>query len=87
MPPRKSTSSLTPADADADDSIQLSPQTQTDKPVTATEQQLKARAEAGVSVEASAQHKWCSIYFPQTLFPGSNCISRFRIQVEGGMSN
>lgn len=51
MPPRKSTSSVTPADAD--DSLQLSPQTQTEKPVTATEQQLKARAEAGVSVEVS----------------------------------
>lgn len=58
MPPRKSTSSVTPAEAD--DSIQLSPenapQPQTDKPVTATEQQLKARAERaaeGVSVEVS----------------------------------
>lgn len=54
MPPRKSTSSVTPADAD--DSLQQSPQqTQTDKTVTATEQQLKARAEAGVSVEVSHQ--------------------------------
>ncbi|CAI7616588.1 unnamed protein product [Penicillium pancosmium] len=53
MPPRKSTSSVTPADPD--ESIQLSPQAQTssDKPITATEQQLKARAEAGVSVEVS----------------------------------
>lgn len=49
MPPRKSTSSVTPADPD--ESIQLSPSAQTDKPITATEQQIKARAEAGVSVE------------------------------------
>jgi hypothetical protein len=52
MPPRKSTSSVTPADPD--DSLLQSPSAQqTEKPVFATEQQLKARAEAGVSVEVS----------------------------------
>lgn len=50
MPPRKSTSSVTPADPD--ESIQASPQAQpSGETITATEQQLKARAEAGVSVE------------------------------------
>lgn len=57
MPPRKSTSSVTPAEGD--ESLQLSPQTQTqtqsNKPVIATDQQIKARAEAGVSVEVSMQ--------------------------------
>lgn len=58
MPPRKSTSSVTPADPD--ESIQLSPSAQTDKPITATEQQIKARAEAGVSVEVCLpRHKTC----------------------------
>lgn len=52
MPPRKSTSSVTPADPD-DSLLQSPPAPQTDKPVFATEQQLKARAEAGVSVEVS----------------------------------
>lgn len=49
MPPRKSTSSVTPADPD--DSTQLSQTQQPEKNITATEQQLKARAELGVSVE------------------------------------
>lgn len=51
MPPRKSTTSVTPAEAD--DSLQLSPPAPStaDKPVTATQQQLKARAELGVSVD------------------------------------
>jgi hypothetical protein len=53
MPPRKSTSSVTPAETD--EPSQLSPQVQstTDKPITATEQQIKARAELGVSVDVS----------------------------------
>lgn len=51
MPPRKSTASMTPADEG--DSLQTSPQQTTDKPITATEQQIKARAEAGVSVDVS----------------------------------
>ena len=51
MPPRKSTSSMTPAEEG--DSLQMSPQQTTEKPITATEQQIKARAEAGVSVDVS----------------------------------
>lgn len=53
MPPRKSTSSVTPAETD--EPSQLSPQAQgtADKPITATEQQIKARAELGVSVDVS----------------------------------
>ena len=46
MPPRKSTSA-TPADSEETQDL---PQTQS-QTVTATEQQLKARAEGGVSVE------------------------------------
>lgn len=53
MPPRKSTSSVTPAEPE--EPSQLSPQAQStaDKPITATEQQIKARAEQGVSVDVS----------------------------------
>lgn len=53
MPPRKSTSSVTPAETD--EPSQISPQAQStaDKPITATEQQIKARAELGVSVDVS----------------------------------
>lgn len=53
MPPRKSTSSVTPADADDSMAQHSSPPPQSDKPVYATEQQLKARAEAGASIEVS----------------------------------
>jgi hypothetical protein len=42
---------MTPAEEG--DSLQMSPQQTTDKPITATEQQIKARAEAGVSVDVS----------------------------------
>ncbi|KAJ5135799.1 transcriptional regulator family: Histone-like TF [Penicillium bovifimosum] len=55
MPPRKSTSSVTPADPD--DSLLQSPEAASEKPVFATEQQLKARAEAGASVEVSSTAK------------------------------
>ena len=53
MPPRKSTSSVTPAEPE--ELSQSSPQAQStaDKPITATEQQIKARAELGVSVDVS----------------------------------
>lgn len=56
MPPRKSTSSVTPADPDDSLLQHSSPVAHTDKPVFATEQQLKARAEAGASVEVR-QHE------------------------------
>jgi hypothetical protein len=60
MPPRKSTSSVTPAETD--EPSQSSPQAQstTDKPITATEQQIKARAELGVSVDVSRLHTLAS---------------------------
>jgi hypothetical protein len=47
---------MTPADPD--DSLQQhsSPAPQPDKPVYATEQQLKARAEAGASIEVRTVH-------------------------------
>lgn len=52
MPPRKSTSSVTPADPE--EASLLSPVAPApDKPITATEQQIKARAELGVSVDVS----------------------------------
>lgn len=56
MPPRKSTSSAAPAETD--EPSQLSPQVQStaDKPITATEQQIKARAELGVSVDVSGSY-------------------------------
>lgn len=75
MPPRKSTSSATPADPDAD--LESSPQgmpsqsqvqvqvqdpgqSQSQGHVTATEQQIKARAESGVNVDVSPFYKKAS---------------------------
>ncbi|KAJ5379441.1 hypothetical protein N7509_012560 [Penicillium cosmopolitanum] len=76
MPPRKSTSSVTPADPD--ESIQLSPQAQTssDKPITATEQQLKARAEAGVSVEDYLLPRSLTIRLAKSVLPPNTTIQK-----------
>lgn len=61
MPPRKSTSSMP---TDLDDSIQLSPENVTaEKTVTATEQQLKAQADAGISVEVSLYHSLVGVVY------------------------
>lgn len=65
MPPRKSTSSVTAADPD--DASLLSPVAPTsDKPITATEQQIKARAELGVSVDVSIPTLHSLLVFPQS---------------------
>ncbi|CAI7653739.1 unnamed protein product [Penicillium manginii] len=76
MPPRKSTSSVTPADPD--ESIQLSPQapTSSDKPITATEQQLKARAEAGVSVEDYLLPRSLTIRLAKSVLPPNTTIQK-----------
>jgi hypothetical protein len=47
---------MTPADPDESLLQHSSPVPQPDKPVYATEQQLKARAEAGASIEVSSVH-------------------------------
>lgn len=74
MPPRKSTSSVTPADPD--ESIQLSPSAQTDKPITATEQQIKARAEAGVSVEDYLLPRSLTIRLAKAVLPPNTTIQK-----------
>ncbi|KAJ5620542.1 Histone-fold [Penicillium lagena] len=75
MPPRKSTSSVTPADPD--ESTQLSPtQQQPEKNITATEQQLKARAELGVSVEDYLLPRSLTIRLAKAALPPNTTIQK-----------
>ncbi|KAJ5218525.1 Histone-fold [Penicillium cinerascens] len=75
MPPRKSTSSMTPAEEG--DSLQVSPQqTQADKPITATEQQIKARAEAGVSVDDYLLPRSLTIRLAKAVLPPNTTIQK-----------
>ncbi|KAJ5767092.1 Histone-fold [Penicillium nucicola] len=75
MPPRKSTSSVTPADPD-DSLLQSPPAQQTDKPIFATEQQLKARAEAGVSVEDYLLPRSLTIRLAKAVLPPNTTIQK-----------
>ncbi|KAJ5382934.1 Histone-fold [Penicillium concentricum] len=76
MPPRKSTSSVTPADAD-DSLLQQSPSApHSDKPVFATEQQLKARAEAGASVEDYLLPRSLTIRLAKSVLPPNTTIQK-----------
>ncbi|KAJ5664603.1 hypothetical protein N7462_011416 [Penicillium macrosclerotiorum] len=76
MPPRKSTSSVTPAETD--EPSQLSPQAPgtADKPVTATEQQLKARAELGVSVDDYLLPRSLTIRLAKAVLPPNTTIQK-----------
>ncbi|KAJ5893977.1 CBF/NF-Y family transcription factor [Penicillium taxi] len=75
MPPRKSTSSVTPGDID--DSSMLSTQGQsTDKPITATEQQIKARAELGVSVDDYLLPRSLTIRLAKSVLPPNTTIQK-----------
>ncbi|KAJ6036322.1 hypothetical protein N7540_000601 [Penicillium herquei] len=76
MPPRKSTSSVTPADPD--DHSQLSPMAPAtaDKPVTATEQQIKARAELGVSVDDYLLPRSLTIRLAKSVLPPNTTIQK-----------
>ncbi|KAF7719406.1 DNA polymerase epsilon subunit D [Penicillium ucsense] len=76
MPPRKSTSSVTPADTE--EVSQLSPQAQgtADKPITATEQQIKARAEQGVSVEDYLLPRSLTIRLAKSVLPPNTTIQK-----------
>ncbi|KAJ5489271.1 hypothetical protein N7539_004161 [Penicillium diatomitis] len=76
MPPRKSTSSVTPADTE--EASQLSPQAQgtADKPITATEQQIKARAEQGVSVEDYLLPRSLTIRLAKSVLPPNTTIQK-----------
>ncbi|KAJ5677625.1 uncharacterized protein N7477_003258 [Penicillium maclennaniae] len=74
MPPRKSTSSMTPADEG--DSLQMSPQQTTEKPITATEQQIKARAEAGVSVDDYLLPRSLTIRLAKAVLPPNTTIQK-----------
>ncbi|KAJ5691207.1 hypothetical protein N7488_011942 [Penicillium malachiteum] len=76
MPPRKSTSSVTPADPD--DISQLSPMAPgtSDKPVTATEQQIKARAELGVSVDDYLLPRSLTIRLAKSVLPPNTTIQK-----------
>ncbi|KAJ6102937.1 Histone-fold [Penicillium sp. IBT 16267x] len=76
MPPRKSTSSVTPADPD--DTSLLSPvaPTTSDKPITATEQQIKARAELGVSVDDYLLPRSLTIRLAKAVLPPNTTIQK-----------
>ncbi|KAJ5107441.1 hypothetical protein N7456_004116 [Penicillium angulare] len=76
MPPRKSTSSVTPADPD--DQSQLSPvaPSTSDKPITATEQQIKARAELGVSVDDYLLPRSLTIRLAKAVLPPNTTIQK-----------
>ncbi|KAJ5279813.1 hypothetical protein N7478_005185 [Penicillium angulare] len=76
MPPRKSTSSVTPADPD--DQSLLSPvaPSTSDKPITATEQQIKARAELGVSVEDYLLPRSLTIRLAKAVLPPNTTIQK-----------
>ncbi|KAJ5832253.1 Histone-fold [Penicillium riverlandense] len=74
MPPRKSTSSVTPADPD--ESTQLSPTQHPEKNITATEQQLKARAELGVSVEDYLLPRSLTIRLAKAALPPNTTIQK-----------
>ncbi|KAJ5432748.1 uncharacterized protein N7458_011904 [Penicillium daleae] len=76
MPPRKSTSSATPAETD--EPSQLSPQVQStaDKPITATEQQIKARAELGVSVDDYLLPRSLTIRLAKSVLPPNTTIQK-----------
>ncbi|KAJ5370462.1 uncharacterized protein N7496_006554 [Penicillium cataractarum] len=76
MPPRKSTSSVTPAETD--EPSQLSPQAQgtADKPITATEQQIKARAELGVSVDDYLLPRSLTIRLAKSVLPPNTTIQK-----------
>ncbi|KAF3385578.1 DNA polymerase epsilon subunit D [Penicillium rolfsii] len=76
MPPRKSTSSVTPAETD--EPSQLSPQVQStaDKPITATEQQIKARAELGVSVDDYLIPRSLTIRLAKAVLPPNTTIQK-----------
>ncbi|KAJ5794125.1 Histone-fold [Penicillium paradoxum] len=76
MPPRKSTSSVTPADPD-ESIIQHSPAApQAEKPIFATEQQLKARAEAGTSVEDYLLPRSLTIRLAKSVLPPNTTIQK-----------
>ncbi|KAJ5561963.1 Histone-fold [Penicillium sp. DV-2018c] len=75
MPPRKSTSSVTPADPD-DSLLQQSPTAASEKPVFATEQQLKARAEAGASVEDYLLPRSLTIRLAKSVLPPNTTIQK-----------
>ncbi|CDM30393.1 transcriptional regulator family: Histone-like TF [Penicillium roqueforti] len=76
MPPRKSTSSVTPADPDDSLLQHSSPVAHTDKPVFATEQQLKARAEAGASVEDYLLPRSLTIRLAKSVLPPNTTIQK-----------
>ncbi|KAJ5516983.1 hypothetical protein N7527_008543 [Penicillium freii] len=76
MPPRKSTSSVTPADPDDSLLQQSPPAPQTDKPIFATEQQLKARAEAGASVEDYLLPRSLTIRLAKSVLPPNTTIQK-----------
>ncbi|KAJ5329441.1 Histone-fold [Penicillium brevicompactum] len=76
MPPRKSTSSVTPADPDDSILQHSSPAPQPDKPVYATEQQLKARAEAGASIEDYLLPRSLTLRLAKSVLPPNTTVQK-----------
>ncbi|CAG7923192.1 unnamed protein product [Penicillium olsonii] len=76
MPPRKSTASVTPADGDDSLLQHSSPAPQPDKPVYATEQQLKARAEAGASIEDYLLPRSLTLRLAKSVLPPNTTVQK-----------
>ncbi|CAG8362411.1 unnamed protein product [Penicillium salamii] len=76
MPPRKSTASVTPAEGDDSLLQHSSPAPQPDKPVYATEQQLKARAEAGASIEDYLLPRSLTLRLAKSVLPPNTTVQK-----------
>ncbi|CAG8930491.1 unnamed protein product [Penicillium salamii] len=76
MPPRKSTASVTPAEGDDSLLQNSSPAPQPDKPVYATEQQLKARAEAGASIEDYLLPRSLTLRLAKSVLPPNTTVQK-----------
>ncbi|CAG8083657.1 unnamed protein product [Penicillium salamii] len=76
MPPRKSTASATPAEGDDSLLQNSSPAPQPDKPVYATEQQLKARAEAGASIEDYLLPRSLTLRLAKSVLPPNTTVQK-----------
>ncbi|KAJ5946493.1 hypothetical protein N7454_003332 [Penicillium verhagenii] len=76
MPPRNSTASVTPADLEEASLLSPAAPSASEKPITATEQQLKARAELGVSVEDYLLPRSLTIRLAKSVLPPNTTIQK-----------
>ncbi|KAJ5637508.1 hypothetical protein N7490_007387 [Penicillium lividum] len=76
MPPRKSTSSVNPADPEEVSLLSPVAPSTSEKPITATEQQIKARAELGVSVDDYLLPRSLTIRLAKSVLPPNTTIQK-----------